>query len=146
MDRQIIRLIIDSDIKNVYFAAAALEAVCSHLSLSDNTVFNLKLCAVEAVNNCIIHAYGNETGHEVEVVLTMDEDRVQLKVCDRGRPMNPDILSACPACSLFDDVERAEDAKVSGRGIAIIKELMDTVYYKVNGGKNCLVMTSRKTE
>lgn len=144
MGRQIIRLIIDTDIKNVYFAAAAVEAVCNHLSLSEDTVFGIKLSVSEAVNNCIIHAYGNETGHEVEVVLAMEADRLLLKVCDTGHPMNPDILSSSCARGIPDDVEGIEDAEIGGRGLSIIKKLMDTVDYETAGNKNCLVMTRRK--
>ncbi|MGE0086713.1 MAG: ATP-binding protein [Desulfococcaceae bacterium] len=144
MGGQIIRLIIDSDIKKVYLIAAAVEALCNHLSLSDDTVFGVRLSVTEAVNNCIIHAYGNETGHEVEVILAMDAERVMLKVCDTGLPMNPDILSDSPAGEFSDDVESIEDAKISGRGLSIIKKLMDTVSYNTEGRKNCLVMTNRK--
>ena len=146
MGRQLIRLIIDSDIKHVYFIATAVEAVCNHLSLSADTVFGIKLSVVEAVNNSIIHAYGNETGHEVEVVLTMNTDRMQISICDSGHSMNPDILSDSCDLTASADVESIEDAKISGRGFSLIKELMDAVSYETNGGKNCLIMTTRKTE
>ncbi|MEZ4526046.1 MAG: ATP-binding protein [Desulfobacterales bacterium] len=144
MNGQIIRLTIDSDMEKVYFAVIAIEALCNYLSLSEDTVFGLKLSTAEAMNNCVLHSYGNETGHEVEVSFAMDADSIQLKVCDTGRPMNPDILHNFSPEKFSDDEECIGEAEISGRGLSIIKKLMDTVNYETGGGKNCLVMTIRK--
>jgi len=146
MSEQKIKLIIDSNMKNVYLVNAAIEALCSLVNFSCNMSFGVKLSVAEAVNNSIIHAYNKEQGHEVEIVFSLYSDRLVIKVCDTGKQMNPEILSDTIKSDSFSEQDNIEDMPTGGRGILIINKMMDTVTYETSNNKNCFIMTKKLKE
>ncbi|MBN1850861.1 MAG: ATP-binding protein [Deltaproteobacteria bacterium] len=134
-----IKIIIDSDLKDVFLIGMTINRLCSITPFSDSECYKIELCVVEAVNNSIIHAYQNEKGHEVEVTFSMDTRILTVDVCDTGRSMDPEILQSIHMPS-FDPDSNDLEIPERGRGLAIIKEVMDHVSYKTIDGKNWLTM------
>ena len=138
-----IKLIIDSNLDHVSFIGTAINKLCSLISHPDVEPYQIQLCVEEAVINSIKHAYGKEAGHEVEVVFTLYPDRLILEVCDTGRPMDQDTLKQANLSSLTVDPNNPGSIPEGGRGLGIMKEIMDTVVYKTDKGKNCLIMMKK---
>lgn len=122
---------IDSRLDDVWLVGLAVRAVCGVLPLDEEATGAVELCVVEAVNNAIEHAYGETAGHPVEVVASVAAGTLSLAVRDRGRTMpwppvpgpEPDALSE------------------SGRGMFIMRALMDEVDYARDDGWNVLTLT-----
>jgi hypothetical protein len=49
--------------------------------------YRVELCAVEAVTNAIRHAYGNRSGAELWVTLTIEDRKLEVEVADTGLAM-----------------------------------------------------------
>jgi serine/threonine-protein kinase RsbW len=133
-----ITLEIDSRLANLTALSAAVQGLTSMLDLGEIESYNIQLCLVEAVTNSIVHSYAGEPGHEVSVVVTLDPDRVRLEVIDRGAPVpaekqNPRFSEPDPA-----DLDSLTEG---GRGIGLIRALMDEVEFQRQDGQNRLVMT-----
>ena len=77
MRRGTITLAIESRLQDVFLIGLAVNKICSAIPLPDDDVYQLELCVVEAVNNSIEHAYSSEEGHRVEVVTTVDPERIE---------------------------------------------------------------------
>jgi anti-sigma regulatory factor (Ser/Thr protein kinase) len=134
-----IKFIIESNLENVPLVGLAVNKLCSLISLSDTESYQIELCAVEAVTNCIKHAYGNRPGNEVEIIFTLYPERLTLEVCDTGIPMDQKTISKKSVSSL-EVADNLTNIPESGRGLDIIKRIMDRVIYKTKDGKNCLLM------
>lgn len=134
-----IKFIIDSDLESVALVGMSVRKICSLTPFSDNESFQVELCAVEAVNNSIIHAYNDALLCEVEIILTVKEDCLSLEVCDIGKPMNSEVLQKA-GLNPFDDMGSVDKISESGRGLGFIKEFMDKVIYKSDDDGNRLVM------
>jgi len=66
-----------------------------------------------------------------------------LNICDMGPPMEPDILDkAAIQCPDVDNCD-IESLAEGGRGLGIIKEIMDSVVYRSFKGENCLTLRKR---
>ncbi len=141
MERKETRLVIDSELKNVSLVGRAINELCSNIPSSHLSPYEIELCVVEAVNNCIEHAYGKEKGHEVEVRLTVHQDRFVVDICDTGQPMDPQRLERAKLSILETDHEDLDTIAEEGRGLPIIKKIMDTVVYESKSGRNRLSMT-----
>jgi anti-sigma regulatory factor (Ser/Thr protein kinase) len=96
---------------------------------------------VEAVNNCIEHAYEKEKGHEIEVLFRLYQDRLVIVICDMGKSMEQNCLAQAGRSALETDPDHIDTIAEQGRGLAIIKEIMDVVDYETKDGKNCLSLT-----
>lgn len=135
-----VKMVIHSDLKDVYLIDMLIESLCSIVHLPDDRSFWIKLCAVEAVNNCIIHAYRKETDHEVEVIFTLAPDRIRIEVRDTGLTIPEKIIEESVD---FQDADDISEVSENGRGIVLIHEIMDTVEYVRKDNKNCLIMTKK---
>jgi len=127
-----VRFVVDSDPAAVPELQASLSALCGEAGLDDLAAFQLTCAIIEAVNNCIEHAYGGEPGHPITLLWLRRRDGVAVEIRDRGRPMaSPPPESPAAA---------GADAE-SGRGWHIIRQWTDTVTYTRDANENLLVLT-----
>ena len=143
MDEKQITFTIESNLKNVSLIGLAVNNITSYIGLNELESYRLELCVVEAVNNAIIHAYDKEAGNKVEVVFSIYPDRLVLDVSDTGKPMQSHLLKQNDVSSLEFDTDDPSSIPEGGRGLAIMKEIMDSVDYKTEDGKNRLTMTKK---
>ena len=136
-----ITLAITSDLQNVPLIGQAVERLCSLIPLSDVESHQIALCVCEAVNNAIVHAYGREAEHQVEVIFGHYPDHLILQICDTGRTMDPKHLGPQMASPLDFDPCHLECIPEKGLGLAIIRRTMDEVTYTTSQGKNILTLT-----
>ena len=118
----------------------SINKLCSLTSFSERQLFQIELCAVEAVNNSIIHAYNRELMHEVEITLIIKDDHISLEVCDKGEAMDREVLDYANLGSLPENIDNPEIISETGRGLGVIKKIMDEVTYRSDASGNRLVM------
>ena len=135
-----IKFIINSKLENVALAGMSIKSLCSLSPMDDSQAFQMELCAVEAINNSIIHAYNKEVSNDVEIILEIDEKYFRIEICDRGIPMDQKILEKADINLLQDTFDNPEEISESGRGLAVIKDVMDRVTYESVNGLNILTM------
>jgi serine/threonine-protein kinase RsbW len=137
-----IKFIIDSNLEDVALVGMSINRLCSLNPVLEQESFMTELCVVEAINNSIIHAYGNEKGHKVEVAFALTPDELLIKVYDNGKSMDKAELESRDLSSIEIDPGNLDTVE-SGRGLAIIKEVMDHVSYTTVDGINCLSLTKK---
>jgi serine/threonine-protein kinase RsbW len=141
--RGTIQFIIASRMEDVRLIGLSVSRLCSFHGFSEMDTFGIELCVVEAVTNAIEHAYHCQLNHEVKVVLNLHPDGVEIEVRDRGDAMDSSLLQEAGYARLDLNPEAEEILSDRGRGLSIIKEMMDEVSYVTNGEENCLVMTKK---
>ncbi|MDX2168084.1 MAG: ATP-binding protein [Deltaproteobacteria bacterium] len=132
-----ITLAIDSQFDNVFLVGLTMRAISTAFGMSDDGASAVELSVVEAVNNCIEHAYREDPGQRVEIVAAPDGDALRVVVRDRGRRM--DWAAACARA----DAYAADPDAEGGRGVFIIRSLMDAAVYTSVDGVNELSLTKR---
>ncbi|MBW1783824.1 MAG: ATP-binding protein [Deltaproteobacteria bacterium] len=143
MDLKRVNFIIDSDIQNVPLIGMSVNKLCLSASFSTIDAFNIELCVVEAITNSIRHSYSEEIGHEVKVVFTLTQEDIVIDICDTGPSMDPDLLDRAVIQYPEGNDNEIETIAEGGRGLGIIKEIMDSVVYRSEIGENCLSMRKR---
>jgi serine/threonine-protein kinase RsbW len=99
----------------------------------DTLAYHLNLVLTEAMVNAIKHAGPREPEKQVRIVISISVDCLTIKVYDDGQGF--DINSIPPPN--FDELEDR------GRGIFLIRSLMDSVYYRKNCKENILEMKKK---
>lgn len=108
--------------------AAADEMVMTQITLAVEEVFV----------NIASYAYPDSSGDaEVFVELKTDPPAVQICFADSGIPFDP-LKAEAPDLTLS-----AEERPIGGMGIFLVRELMDDVRYRYEGGKNILSFEKR---
>lgn len=137
--RREIVLTLDSRLENVALAGRALHGIGEEAGLGPLECDQLELCVVEAVTNCVVHAYNGQPGHEVRVRVALGEDALELQVVDQGTPMPPEALEPREPEEPEDVLTLAEH----GRGLMILRVLMDSLDYASDGRGNVLTLVKR---
>ena len=137
-----LELAIDSDLTQVSLAAVAIHRVCLYLGLDDALAGEVELCVAEAVTNSIRHAYHGNAGNRVTIVLAASSDRLSIEVCDTGSVMPLESQKRLQRSLRATEVQICDRTSIpeGGRGLHIIRELMDEVFYTSEHRLNHLVM------
>jgi serine/threonine-protein kinase RsbW len=135
-----IQLVVQSRLENVALVAVAVRRLAEHLGLLFDDAASVELSVVEAVSNCMRHAYSGQVGHTVTVLVGAEDGTLSVKVCDSGRPM-PEALRV-PCCP-EPDPARPEAISEGGRGVFLMHALMDEVEYRTMGPLNVVELRKR---
>lgn len=98
----------------------------------DAFAYNLNVVLTEAMSNAIKHANAADPDKDVTIHISISETELSILVYDSGQGFD---LNSIPV-PIFD----ADSLNETGRGIFIIRSLMDSVVYRKADGGNVLEM------
>jgi len=112
-------LTIPSDLKWMPKVVGEVERVVEEAGFDGQSSDFLAISVTEVVNNAILH--GNKQDAEKKVIITFDQtpEQLAISITDEGAGFNPEECK--------DPTDPENISKRSGRGIYILKKLMDEV-------------------
>ncbi len=93
---------------------------------------NFRVGLTEALSNAMSYGNGHDPSKRVLVEVTLDDGRIEARVTDQGRGFNP---AAVP-----DPTEPENLNKSGGRGLFLMRELLDEVTFNDEGNQVRLVL------
>jgi len=121
------------DMNDVYdFISGTLAPV----RVNDTVIASLKMVADEVFTNVMSYAYEEGADKWVTFSICLEDKTVTMTFIDGGRQFDPLEVEA-PDISLS-----ADDRKIGGLGIHIVRSVMDDVSYLRDGDRN--ILTTRK--
>ncbi len=127
-------LSLSSDPRDVESLLTSLESILAESCLDEMSAFHLRCAVVEVVNNCIQHAYRNETGQTIKISYELGSEWVKVVVSDRGLPF-PGPAEPSEIMPMVD----------SGRGLQIINAWVSTLKFERRGDWNICRLEQRLT-
>lgn len=127
---------IKPDFAEVDLVRLALKKLCDEIySGADAQPLTGELClaATEAMNNAVEHSGADQLGIEIFANRT----EVFFQIVTRGKEFDPWSDIAMP---VLGDGEALQEG---GFGLAIIKEIVDSVHYEYIDGKNVMTLVKR---
>jgi serine/threonine-protein kinase RsbW len=100
-----------------------LQEISEAARLDDGTFYRLLVAGTEAVNNGILHGNKGNPKKMVHVVCLLKTNELVFRVKDEGKGFKPEEVP--------DPLEEKNLLKTSGRGIFLMRSLMDKVSFKV---------------
>lgn len=122
---------VPSETRYIRKVSARILAALSGFELDEGAVFDVRLCIEEAVRNAIVHGNHSDRRLLVRVTYWVEEPRLFIEVEDEGPGYDHN--------SLADPTVGPHIMKNSGRGVYLIKKLMDSVAYNAAGNKITMV-------
>ena len=111
------------DPKEIRKVEPFLDQVNKAARLDDGTYYRLLVAGTEAVNNGILHGNKGNPNKTVYVTCILNKDELVFRVRDQGKGFKPEEVP--------DPLEEKNLMKTSGRGIFLMRSLMDEVSFKV---------------
>jgi serine/threonine-protein kinase RsbW len=112
-----------SDPKEIGKVEPFLQKVNGVARLDDGTFYRLLVAGTEAVNNGIIHGNKLDPHKLVYVTCVLEDSCFTFRVKDQGRGFRPEEVP--------DPLEEKNLLKTSGRGIFLMRSLMDKVNFRI---------------
>lgn len=111
------------------------EKISVENGLNENEMDNLAIAVTEAVNNAIIHGNKGDKSKNVQIDFVFAKDEIIVAVKDEGNGFNPKKVK--------NPLAPENLLKASGRGIFILKQLMDEVGFKFESSGTTTIMKKK---
>ena len=112
-----------------------VEGKLKKLGVDEDRLADIAVSVTEAVTNAVLHGNKNDLKKKVQIKLKADSSRVEITVEDEGNGFNPE--------SIQSPIEEGNVLKEAGRGIFILKSLMDKVDFIVMPQKGTVVKMTK---
>ena len=130
-------IILANDISEVSRLNAFVEEIGEEFSLAPDVVFNINLVLEEAVVNIINYAYPKEEHEKIYLSAKLHNGSIVLVLTDTGKEFDPTMAPEA------DITLSADERKIGGLGIFLIRQIMNEVKYERIEGKNVLTLEKR---
>jgi serine/threonine-protein kinase RsbW len=132
MDHDLI-LEIPSDIRSIERAVDFVVRRCPSCGDGARRLnLNLRVGLTEALSNAMLYGNGHDPAKRVRIEVRFANGHIEARVIDQGAGFDP---SAVP-----DPTTGANLTKPSGRGLFLMRELLDEVFYNDRGNQVTLVL------
>lgn len=127
--KQKFRLKISSITENLEIIREFINNLAQKAGFNEEGADQIELAVDEACTNVIKHAYKFNTKRMLDILVFLDNEKMEIIISDKGSGFDPDKLP-------IPDLQKyAHEAKMGGLGIHLMKTLMDEVNYSFNPGK-----------
>jgi len=112
-----------------------VEGKLRKLGVDENKLADIAISVTEAVTNAVVHGNKNDLKKKVFIKLKADSSRVEITVEDEGNGFDPE--------SIQNPIEEGNLLKEVGRGVFILKSLMDKVDFIIQPQKGTIVKMTK---
>lgn len=130
-------LVLHNDVQQIPQLADFVETIASEKHLDQSLAMSLNLALEEAVTNVIMYAYPEGSDGLVDIEAILRPESLDFIITDSGIPFDP--TSKADA----DITLGVEERGIGGLGIFLVRNIMDSVSYSREDGKNILKMTKK---
>lgn len=125
MSSQPIMLRFPSHIKNIAMVESFVKRIVNRYHIQPDLYGNILISLTEAVTNAIVHGNNRDESKSVEISLNKSGNSIAIKVSDEGTGFD---YKSIPDPTTTENV-----TKIGGRGVFLIRQLSDGVFFHNNG-------------
>ena len=133
IEKKTFTLEIASDTRYLTKVERLSEQVAKHAQMDESDGDDLGIVTTELVNNAIHHGNKNDPSKKVLVSFIVDDKHLELRIKDQGNGFNPK--------SLKDPLAPENLMNESGRGIFLIRALMDSLDFEFTDSGTVTIVT-----
>ena len=127
-------LVLKNDVHEVARFSSFIKSAIAKLGIETSLARQLRLAVEEAVVNVIEYAYPIGTDGDITIKMMSDGHILRFQIIDAGVPFDPTKKDKT------DTTLSVEDRQIGGLGILLVRELMDSINYEREDGKNILTL------
>lgn len=101
---------------------ALAEKYAAHAGLDEDETFRVSMAVREAAVNAVLHGNDYDPHKKITAVFENSGKNLTISICDEGKGLDPSTLP--------DPTEPENLMRGTGRGIFLIRSLMDEVHFR----------------
>ena len=124
-----------NDLREIEHAVEFVMQRCTTCQMQGRKLnFNLGVSLTEALSNAMLYGNAKDSRKRVRIEVIVGEHEIKARITDEGTGFDP---GGIPDPTSPDHLE-----KCSGRGLFLMRELMDEVHFNESGNQITLVLRS----
>lgn len=116
---------IESEVGNLRIVENAIDEATTVIGISQDNYGKILVCAMEAVNNAILHGNKSNPEKKVDIEIGYKSKELLITVTDEGPGFRPENV---PDPTTPENIE-----EISGRGIYLMSHLADKIEFNKKG-------------
>jgi serine/threonine-protein kinase RsbW len=116
---------IESEVGNLRIVENAIDEATTVIGISQDNYGKILVCAMEAVNNAILHGNKSNPEKKVDIEIGYRSEELLITVTDEGPGFRPENV---PDPTTPENIE-----EISGRGIYLMSHLADKIEFNKKG-------------
>ena len=132
---QSLDIVIKNDFSEMAQLSLGVNEFLEKNNLDARATYAVDLALEEVLTNIIKYGYDDDNPHEIQVGLAVDGAVARLTIIDDGRKFDVD---KAPVPDMSTPVAERD---VGGLGIHLVRNMLDSLKYSRNSGKNILELT-----
>jgi len=129
------RLVIPSDPHRIAEADEFLESALRGHGVPESMVTDVAIASTELVNNAIVHGNKSNPDKTVTIEIAFTDTDLTVRVSDQGAGFNPEEIP--------DPLAEENLLREVGRGVFIVRSLMDELRYEAGPGGGTVVVARK---
>lgn len=129
---------LSNDVQEVPLLNTFVDEVCEFNGLDEMATMQMNLALEEAVVNVMSYAYPEGSKGYVDIKAHSDDSRMTFIITDSGKPFDPTTKEE------VDTTLPAEERRIGGLGIHLVRHLMDSINYERVDNHNVLTLIKEK--
>lgn len=129
------RLVIPSDPHRIGEADEFLENALRVHKVPESMVTDVAIASTELINNAIVHGNKSNPDKTVTIEVTFTQNDLTVRVTDQGEGFNP--------LEIPDPLAEENLLREVGRGVFIVRSLMDELWYEPAPGGGTMVVARK---
>ena len=125
-------IVLENKLEELSVLTQILQVFLRPYQMPSATLYALELTLEEILVNIVSYAYEDDTPHEIEFKVEVDDNMIAMKFIDDGTPFNP--LTVRKADTQQPLMERG----IGGLGINVVRKMRDMMEYQRKDDKNIL--------
>ena len=124
-----------NDVRQIEHAVECVMKRCTPCRMQARKLkFNFRVSLTEALSNAILYGNGKDSRKRVRIEVIVSDHEIKARVTDEGTGFNPGGVP--------NPTTPAHLEECSGRGLFLMRELMDEVHFNESGNQVTLVIRS----
>lgn len=119
--------------ENIVLVEKLIDEVCVAFKVNEDAYGNILVALTEAVNNAILHGNKANPNKQVEISFKSSPTTISFTVEDEGTGFDYEHL--------LDPTDPENLEKTNGRGVFLMRNLADKVFFEKNGSRVNLEFT-----
>ena len=126
-----VEIVVPSDPRWLRVIRSVVQEFAEEIACNSQERREIALAVGEAVSNVIKHSYKGDPSRKLTLICRNPNARFEVEIRDEGEPFDAGTLIVRPP----------EEIRVGGRGVYLMRAVMDEVEYVRKGDTNCVRMS-----
>jgi anti-sigma regulatory factor (Ser/Thr protein kinase) len=128
-----------NDLKEVARTAEQIDEFCASQDIASEVAYAINLALDEILTNTISYGYADDVPHQIEISIHPEAEALVIVIVDDSAAFD---LSNAPTPDVGASLE---ERPLGGLGLFLVHQMMDSVEYRREEGRNVVTLKKNKT-